>query len=1076
MFVTSISNDMKSYLLFLSLFFFALLGTILHVNLFYGADFVFGSIAVLLILYSFGTVQGVVTAAFSSLCTYFLWGHPYAIFIYTLEAAFVGLLLKPGRKSLLLYDGLFWLFLGMPLVWFSYFVLMHVDFSETLFIGLMQGVNGITNALIASFLMTSLPIQLQRASPDESKYHLHETLFSLMVAAVIIPAVIVTIVNSREEKQRIEFEAVSRLKERTRDFVAYLRSWHHLHHEAMEGLGREAALSNMLPSDNLERYLEIILAAYPDIRAFNLADSTGSVMEVYPPVAERGEPRIGLHFSDQADQEELLKRKGPSLSQVFLGKGVEYIPLVTLSIPVYDDETLLGYVLGAFNLSRIQDYLSFKDERMLPEISLVDARYRILASSSPSKKPKEIFNPSETGTLKPVDQTVQQWMPEGRQVPAVKGWTDTRFVQETPVSSEVPWKVIAEIPLAPQQRHLFNRYVQNFAVMVILSVLAFPLALLLSRPIVKPIEVLAEVTTNLPEKLLEQTGIQWPESGNAEIHSLVANFQIMAVALEQQLQQLKEHSRELEQINQQLKTKIIESAKVEEALRESEERYREMSDLLPQPVFEMNMNGVFTFVNQAALDAFGYTKEEVTHELNASRLVVADDPRQARVDIGRYLMRQKTAGIEYTLRRKDGTTFPAIVYSSPVTRGGELAGVRGIVLDLTEQKKAEAELVTRQKLESLGVLAGGIAHDYNNILTGILGNISLAKMFASPEDRIIKRLEQAELAALRAKTLTQQLLTFARGGTPIKRTVSVASLLEESVKFALRGSNVRCEFEIAPGLSAADIDEGQISQAIHNIVINAVQAMPEGGVLRVTARNHFFHDVEGLPLEAGSYVQISIRDEGYGIPKEHLSRIFDPYFTTKQEGSGLGLATAYSIIRKHGGVITADSELGVETTFVIYIPASEKEVALLPETILSLPDGPYRILIMDDEEVVREVVGEMLEQMGYEVAFATDGAEAIETYRHAMEQNRPFDAVIMDLTIPGGMGGREAILKLLEIDPDIKAIVSSGYSGDVVMSHHESFGFKGVVPKPFKMAELSRVLRDVITQGDGSALKSDFGK
>lgn len=1060
---------MRDLLLFFALFCLTILGNLSHVNILYGTDFLFGSIGILLITYRFGTVSGILCALFSSFYTYFLWGHPYSIFIYALEAGFVGSLLKPARKNLLLLDGLFWVSVGMPLVWFFHFVVMHVEMSETLFVTLVHGVNGIANAVIANFLVACLPFPQRLLHPGNlRKDRLHETLFNVMVTAVIMPALIVSVLNAGKEKERIESEAIHRLEEKTSDVLAYLRSWLQLHYHTVSGLVMGAVQSEMTPGDELERYVDLLMSAYPDIRLFKIVDEKGKVVEVYPHTAEKGEPHIGLDLSTLANQEEMLEAGDPLLSVFYMRKGDDYLPLVTLSMPIHDGNALVGYAMGAFDLRLVKEYLPPGETRTLLEITLVDAQNRVLAASNPSRKPKDLFELHQEGdTFDRVRGSVHQWIPHGRRAPAVKGWTSTSFVQEAAVSPETSWKVIVEMPLAPQQRHLFARYMRNFATMMILSLLSLPLALLLSRRIVKPLEDLAEVTTNLPEKLLEQRNVEWPESENAEIHSLVANFQIMSRALEDHFQQLSKRSMELEQINAELKSKILEREKVEEALRESEERYREMADLLPQPVFEMNLEGVLTFINRAGRETFGYTMEEAPHELNAVHWLAPEDQHEAETII-RALLEKAPGKTERNLRRKDGTVFPAIVYSSPVRRGGAVCGLRGIVLDLTEQKEAEIELLTRQKLESLGVLAGGIAHDYNNILTGILGNISLAKMFASPGDRIVKRLEQAEVAATRAKTLTQQLLTFARGGTPVKKTVSMASLLEESVRFALRGSNVRCEFSIAPDLHAAEVDEGQISHAIHNIVMNAVQAMPEGGVIQILAENHLVHTGRGLPLEPGPYLMISIRDEGYGIPREHLSRIFDPYFTTKQKGSGLGLATAYSIIKKHGGIITAESILGLGSVFTLYLPASEKEV---PSTVDSLPvmtDGHYRVLIMDDEEVVREVVGEMLEQMGYEVSFAKDGAEAVEAYRLSMEQGRTFDAVIMDLTIPGGMGGREAILKLLEIDPHIKAIVSSGYSGDVVMSHYASFGFRGVVPKPFKMSELSRVLKEVITRGNAS--------
>jgi two-component system cell cycle sensor histidine kinase/response regulator CckA len=381
--------------------------------------------------------------------------------------------------------------------------------------------------------------------------------------------------------------------------------------------------------------------------------------------------------------------------------------------------------------------------------------------------------------------------------------------------------------------------------------------------------------------------------------------------------------------------------------------------------------------------------------------------------------------------------------------------------DITKRKRMEEDISKIQKLESIGILAGGIAHDFNNILTAILGNVSLAKIY-DLQSNVQERLTEAEKACMQAKELTQQLLTFSRGGAPVKKVTSIAHLLSDSAIFASSGSNARCECSIPDDLWAAEVDEGQISQVVNNLVINAEQAMPGGGVIKVSAENIFLSE-SVLPLEDGNYVKISVEDQGVGIPEQHLQRIFDPYFTTKQKGSGLGLATSYSIIRNHDGHIVVESILGVGTTFHIYLPASSEEAVTREKMEEEIPVmGKGNILVMDDEEFIRELVGDMLVNIGYEATTVSDGAEAVELYKEAKESGRPFDAVIMDLTVPGGMGGREALRRIMEIDPEIKAIVSSGYSNDPIMADFGKYGFSGVIAKPYKTGELSEVLYKVM--------------
>ena len=387
--------------------------------------------------------------------------------------------------------------------------------------------------------------------------------------------------------------------------------------------------------------------------------------------------------------------------------------------------------------------------------------------------------------------------------------------------------------------------------------------------------------------------------------------------------------------------------------------------------------------------------------------------------------------------------------------------------EIEEKEKMEDELLRIQKLESLGLLAGGIAHDFNNILGVIIGNLSLAQAYVEKNEKIATYLADTEKSCFRARDLTNQLLTFSRGGAPVKKLISMPKFIEESVVFVLRGSSIGYELLIAPDLFYAEIDQGQINQTINNIIINAVQAMPDGGRIKVKAKNFIISpDNTSIPLKEGNYIKIDIKDQGKGICNKNLQNIFDPYFTTKQTGNGLGLAMVHSIIKRHDGYISVQSEEAKGTTFQIYLPASiEKNNEDTDEPDLAVDpsyQGHGKILIMDDDEMIREVVGEMLILMGYEVHFSEDGAEACSKYLESMGKKEKFDLVIMDLTIPGGMGGKDAIKEILKIDPAAKVLVSSGYSNDPVMAEFKSYGFAGVVVKPFEMNELQSLLQKIL--------------
>jgi len=398
----------------------------------------------------------------------------------------------------------------------------------------------------------------------------------------------------------------------------------------------------------------------------------------------------------------------------------------------------------------------------------------------------------------------------------------------------------------------------------------------------------------------------------------------------------------------------------------------------------------------------------------------------------------------------------------------------GVVLvfrDVTEETRMKEERLKIKKLESVGVLAGGIAHDFNNILAAIMGNLSLAQLDSHLEDETRKLLHTAEKASLRARDLTQQLLTFSKGGEPVKETASIGEIIRESAEFVLHGSSVACLYVIPEDLWLVDIDRGQIGQVIHNIILNAMHAMPEGGNIDVRCENvDGFAEKRVFLPDTGRFVKIIISDTGIGIPAAMLEKIFDPYFTTKQEGSGLGLAITHSIISKHGGHIWAQSTPGQGTTFTILLPVSAssegRSVVQGADVMAAIEGGNARIMIMDDEEIVRTVISSMLTHLGYEVVEAKDGKEAISLYRTYRDENRPINFVIMDLTIPGGMGGKEAVRELLALDPAAKVIVSSGYSNDPIMANCCQYGFSAAVAKPFQMEDIVRALQQLSSSSE----------
>lgn len=411
-----------------------------------------------------------------------------------------------------------------------------------------------------------------------------------------------------------------------------------------------------------------------------------------------------------------------------------------------------------------------------------------------------------------------------------------------------------------------------------------------------------------------------------------------------------------------------------------------------------------------------------------------------------------------------GSDIPVSISQGSVISNGERLGKILHIRDLRKRQKLESEIIKRQKLESIGILAGGIAHDFNNILTAISSNISVIKQTVGSRSEILDILQDTENAAVEARYLTGQLLTFSRGGEPVREQFPVDRFIRDSVKFALRGSNVNAEINIPVDIFDVYADKSQLIQVINNLMINSIQAMPNGGVINICLENLDLEYGNTELLEPGYYIKISFEDQGCGIEPQNLNRVFDPYFSTKEQGSGLGLFSVYSIIQKHKGNIEVESTVGKGTVFTIILPARRPKFAESKVSNLNIQKPGARILIMDDEEMILKAASRALTKAGYIVATALDGDEAIKKYKQALDMRILFDVVVMDLTVPGKMGGAQCIKELLELDPDCRGIVSSGYSTDPVMARYRDYGFRAVAPKPYKISELVKIIEHVIEE------------
>ncbi len=496
---------------------------------------------------------------------------------------------------------------------------------------------------------------------------------------------------------------------------------------------------------------------------------------------------------------------------------------------------------------------------------------------------------------------------------------------------------------------------------------------------------------------------------------------------------------------------ITDRKRAEKELRESEERFRTLYTASFGGI-GIHDNGAILDANQGLTDITGYEYTE---------LIGMDVYQLAAPGWREYVKTQIESGnnVPYNIAglRKDGSTCALEIRGKIIPYHGRAACVTEF-RDISERQRMEEEIHRMRQMESLGILAGGIAHDFNNILTVLLGNISLITKADLSRDDLFKNLSDAEAAIYRAKELTAQLLTFAQGNAPVRSDSSIKAIITSSVEFILRGARITYRLDFANDLRMASVDRSQISQVIQNLVLNAKDAMPNGGILDITAENT---DAGLAPLPPGNYIRIRISDNGNGISETTIRHIFEPYFTTKPEGHGLGLAIVYSVVKKHGGHISVESSPGAGSVFTVLLPASANADTPVELKETNTSTGAGRVLIMDDEEIIRSMAADMLHMLGYDAEQAFDGDEALRMYGNAFAAGRRYDAVIMDLTVPEGNGGKEVIGRLLEMDPSAVAIVSSGYSNDPVMASFRDYGFRGVLAKPYGIDELGEVLQHV---------------
>ncbi|MBA4373275.1 MAG: hypothetical protein C0402_10510 [Thermodesulfovibrio sp.] len=1171
----SILQDWKQTLpLFVALIVAGIAGNYYSYELFFSIQFIFGSIFAMLALQLLGLRYGVLAAALISSITWQLWNHPYAIIIMTGEVLFAGLLTQRRKNiGIVEADAIYWVCIGMPLVYFFYYVVMHVSTSNATITMLKQAVNGIANVLTARLIFIAVPSRFK-----QSTYSLQELMFNIMVFFVLIASLLLLTVQSRKELAEADRSIRGSLGFALERVSGNVEKWLRSNLHMIEYLARE---SEKQPMARMQQIIALTVDTHRDLSRIGIMDRNAVSRAYAPPVDELGRSNIGKSFADRDYLPALKQTLRPMLSEIMTGRVGVPGPVAALLVPIVLQGEYAGYVGGILNLQGLQTLIALNAKGQMIQgllFTLVDRHGRIIVTNREDMKVMDAFI-REPGELKQLENGIVQWLPSGNNNISVSDrWKNSYYVAENRIGNLSEWRLILDMPIAPLQKKLFEKYAAYFGEVFVLILVALLLARLLSHKLVSSLQELGTVSADIPSKLLTSEEITWPKSNIVETQHLIDNFMEMSLALMHQFKEIRNLNQELEaRVNertrklQESETRfraqyrwlpvptytwkkegddfilidcnaaaetisegkiseyfgsraglfyqdrpdivddirachhqqehigrkmtytlrstgevkdfsvdyvfvppdmvmvhtedITERNKAEEQLRRSEQLLKDVTSNLGVGVYVFDDRGKITFMNPMAEYLWGWTKEEL-NEKGAHAVVHYLRPDGTPLPLEECRMHGvitgKTAYIssDEVFVRRDGTIFPVSVISTPLIKEEAVIGSITAFRDITEDKRMEEEVRKAQKLESVGVLAGGIAHDFNNLLTGIMGNISLGKIFLSEgkPERVAALLNSAEEASEAAKELSFRLLTFSKGGDPIRTLSSIEGLLKRSAALALSGSNVAATFVLEPCIRPVEMDEGQMLQVFNNIILNAKEAMPQGGTITITAENATVPGGDAASLKKGLYTKISIRDTGCGIPRLNLDRIFDPYFSTKglgsRKGTGLGLSICMSVIKKHEGHITVESREGEGTTFNIWLPLPAEDHQMSETGFAKIQPAARKILFMDDDERIRSLVCTMMEFLAYDISFAVSGEEAIEIYTNTKVSGICFDLVILDLTVPGGMGGEQTVQRLLEIDPGVKAVISSGYADSPVLQHYREYGFVDAIAKPYRIEHL----------------------
>ena len=901
-------------------------------------------------------------------------------------------------------------------------------------------------------------------------YSLRSRLILMAMAVIIFPMLLAAAFAFFSQKEQIRHSLKRELNASHSACLLYLH-----------GLREKLELTTMATANDNTCKTTLRLGVLPQLQQqlgvlaqeykmdFLLATNTsGEIVALYPPLPDPGadisrHPLIiqaleGKHITAA------IREDHPQLARAAAGGPEKWQQktelLLESAFPIRIRDTLTGAILAGVRLSGKDQLMQAMQQTSDADQTALVMDGKIVAASFPyDQNPHQRLINMLDGRETPVTAdslpllTCQQ---DGKR--KVFKASDITGPDKSPVAA-----LVTMLDYDRAETLITDAVLRVIALFLAAMLTAVIIAYFVARSIASPVNALSQAMREMVAGTLRHTAL--PVERNDEIGILIQGFNTMAT-------QIQTYTHGLEK-------EIKERINTEKSLAEEKERLAVTLRSIGDAVITTDIQGNIVFINKVAEELTGWSNEEVQGQALSTTFLVIDEKTGAPcTSLAQQVLttgQTATRDGNPVLITRDNTLRNIASSGAPILDlNNRIIGVVIVFRDITHDLKMEEELIKIKKLESIGVLAGGIAHDFNNTLTAVLGNIEMAVFYiAGKDEKASSLLIEAKKAVKRASNLTKQLLTFSKGGSPVKDSASLPDIIHDSVSFVLHGSNIACEYHFPADLWMAEVDCGQIGQVIQNIIINAKHAMPEGGKIVISGTNITNAAAKETLLNTHdrNFVKITITDTGRGISPDIIDKIFDPYFTTKQEGSGLGLAICYSIIRKHNGYLTVQSEPGQGTTFIIHLPANPASAIPAAGTIKQTPEAPEalaapitsaRVMVLDDEQIIRDIVKAQLTALGHEAVLVTDGAEAIRVYEEFQDAKTPIDLVLMDLTIPAGMGGKEAARLLLQRYPDARLIVSSGYSDDPVMANFRDYGFRAALSKPYNLEQLQHGIQETL--------------